>query len=345
MSYPTLTAILPKLEAELARCDLSDRTVGDYLTIVKRLDRECGPLLDSPEAVIKRLELWRDKLKRQHRAKTISASRIGCDVSALRKFYAALNHLKLYQGNPAAAIPGVTPKRGLPRPMPQHDIQSLFAAIPLDTVEGRRDRLLFEVYLSNLRNTEGHLLRTGNLQFRPIANGGGTFLICFEGKGKKEREIALHPSVASLLARHLADRFAPGEWMFWPATVLGIEKGVARILNAGRHVLDHLTTGAELVFVTDDGEPLYRRWVNRRFSFYQQKAGITGDWGPHSLRHRFATNMLENDVDIRVIQEMMGHTDLRTTQIYTQVADTLKVAAAQKLNTPAAGDSSAWTED
>jgi integrase/recombinase XerD len=340
-----LADVLPKVETEFVRRELSETTVENYMSIVRRLERECGPLLDPPATVAKRLEVWRESLRRKQRARGISASRIGCDVSALRSMYAALNKLKLYSGNPAEEIPGVTRKHGLPRPMPEHEVQRLFAVIPLGTTHGRRDRLLFEVYLHNLRNTEGHLLSTGSLQYRELASDSGTFLIRFEGKGEKVREIALHPAVATLMARHLCDRFAPDEWKEWKSDVIGEGTGARRILNAGRHVLEHLVNGDELVFLTDEGTPLYRRWVNRRFAYYKKLAGVTGDWGPHSLRHRFATNMLENQVELRVIQEMMGHSDIRTTQIYTQVADSMKVAAAGKLNTPAAGDSAAWTED
>lgn len=340
----SLVEVLPRLEAEFVRMDLSETTVTQYVQICQRLERECGPLLQPAATVLPRLITWREQVGRKERAKQLSKSRISCDVSALRTLYTALNRMKLYEGNPAASVHGITRARGLPRPMPQLEVEKLFSCIPLTTPHGRRDRLLFELYLHNLRNTEGHTLTTDALQYRE-AKDAGTFLILIEdGKSEDPRELALHPAVATLMARHLCDTFAPAEWLTWGPQIVGAD-AKKRVLRAGRHVLEHVLDSRKnfRIFATDTGQPLYRRWVNRRFNYYLKLAGITGDWGPHSLRHRFATNMVENDVDVRVIQEMMGHKDIRTTQIYTQVADTVKVAAVGKLSTPAVREEAAWT--
>lgn len=330
-----LEQMLPKIEQGLVDRGLSNRTVGNYLQIIKRVDRECGPLLDRAAQVAKRLAPWRETLARQVREKQVSGNKLACDVAALRTMYDVLNAARLYNGNPAESIASIRTKRGLPRPMPQHDVERLFDSIPLQKVDGRRDRLLFELFLHGLRNSEATGLVAKDVSYVEPEPGEGTFVLRFEGKGGRERELGVHPAVASLLARHICDRFGQP----WQRR----QGSRQELIQAARKVLDGLNARrSPRLFLTDQGLPITRSWVSLRFQHYLRIAGIAGHWGPHSLRHRFATDMLEKDVDLRVIQEMLGHKDISTTQIYTQVAGKLKMEAVQRLGTPAASEERGW---
>jgi site-specific recombinase XerD len=329
---------LSTLELELIKQRRSETTIGNYKSILKRLEREVGALLDDPLAVGARLESWRNALALRVRAKTISAARVACDVSALRTFYNTLMSRGLYPSNPALAVRGMTRKRGLPRPMQAHEVMTLFKAVDLSTREGRRDRAMFELYLHGLRNAEVRGLTTAHI----AVHAQSSLVLQFPGKGDKERVVALNGASSLVLARHMLDQFAGAEWRTWV-----VPEGTApgdRLFLACQQLLEHALVGeAHHVFLTDQGEVINRRWANRRFRIWLAQAGITRAYGPHSLRHRCATNLLEKGVDIRVVQELLGHEDIRTTQIYTQVAQNLKVAAMALIDTPAADESAAWT--
>lgn len=330
---------LEEFERTLLRGRRSDATVRNYLTNVRRLEKEVGPLLGPPADVEQRIRVWRDALGVKERAKEVSASRIACDMSALRAFYAALVERGQYPSNPAAAVPSITRKRGLPRPMAAHDVPQLFRAAPADTATGRRDRALLELYLHGLRNSEGALLHTGNLEYRETPTYR-TLVVRLVGKGGKERIVPLNPASACFVARHLLDTFAPGEWRTWATGATADEQ----LMQAAKHLLEHVLHGRnERVFSTDDGGPLHRRWVNRMIRKYLTQAGISRTYGAHHLRHRFATNVLEKTGDLRTVQELLGHADIRTTQIYTEVVDDKKLAATALVDTPATEEVAGWT--
>lgn len=332
----TIDQALNMMELELAKKGRSETTIANYKSIIRRLDHEVGPLLDAPSAVQERLAAWRTMLATSVRAKTLSASRVSCDVSALRSFYSMLMAQKQYPSNPALTVSGMSRKRGLPRPMLPHEVTALFKAVDLKTANGRRDRAMFELYLHGLRNAEVRSLSTTHVQARERQG----IVLHFPGKGGKERLVAINPASALVLARHILDQFVPNEWRTWSVNATS---PTDQLLLACQQLLERGLDAPAPVFLTDQKRPISKCWADRRFQYWLAKAGIVRHYGPHSLRHRCATNLLENGVDLRVVQELLGHSDIRTTQIYTEVVDTLKVAAVALINTPAADEEALWT--
>lgn len=330
----TFQECLTRLELGLLRESKTRVTIQNYLMILRRLEREVGPLLDPPAEVRPRLEGWRDRLEEQLRAGKVSRSKIAVELSALRTWYRILKEAGLYPENPASELASMSRKRGLPRPMPQHAVEQLFKQPDGASLAGLRDRAILELCLHNLRRHEVVGLTTTNLEYLETQQVR-TLALRVLGKGDKWRRVPMHPASARLFAAYLLEQFAGDSWRTWPLPPVDDAHDLP--LVAVNHLLTQvLDREPRRVFYNDQGRPLNVRWVNRRFAYYRKRAGIGAKFGPHSLRHRFATNLLENGEDLRVIQELMGHSDIRTTQQYTEVADNLKVVATQRLNTPAA---------
>lgn len=323
---------LAQPRADGTRPARTDVTIQNYTLALRRLATEAGPLLAEPEVVAAHLQAWRTGVQQRYQRQELSASRIACDVSALRAFYTELNVLGLYTGNPALAVPSMTRTHALPKPMPRSDVTKLFAVPDLTTPAGRRDRAMLELYLHNLRRSEVCLLTTARLAV-VLEQGTPTLAVTPFGKGRKERQVPMHPSSAKLVALHLLEQFAGGEWGTWPQAA----GEVPDLLAAVDWLLGTVLAGTpKRVFLTDAGRPVGKRWCNKQFRRLCEQAGLNTRWGPHALRHRFGASMIDAGIDIRVIQELMGHADIRTTQIYTHVAGTVKSAATQLLDTPAA---------
>jgi integrase/recombinase XerD len=251
-------------------------------------------------------------------------ARAGHSPSALRVTLAALRAHAAFAGvpDPAAGVRVRRPKETLPRPMPMADVERLFARPDVRTPAGLRDRVALELLLHGLRRHEVTQLTTGHL-----AVAGGTAVLRFRGKGGGEAEVVLNAATAALLAEHvLRARFAPDD----------LEDLLADHGGRWLAVLE-----AELrrmpprpVFATGRG-PAGTRWLNRMFARHRDGAGLAPTWGPHSLRHTCATELVDREVDIRVVQEVMRHKDIRMTMRYTQVSRGAKSRAAERLPIPA----------
>lgn len=175
--------------------------------------------------------------------------------------------------------------RKVPSSLTINETLRLLEAPPLGTPHGLRDRAILELlYGSGLRVSEltGLLLQSVDLENR--------FVRVF-GKGSKER---LVPVGGSAL------------------------KAFRDYLHAGRPLLVKGKTGSE-VFLSQRGSPISRKTVWHLVKSYGERVGITKPVKPHLLRHSFATHLLEGGADLRMIQEMLGHADIATTQIYTKV--------------------------
>jgi integrase/recombinase XerD len=205
---------------------------------------------------------------------------------SLRGFYKFLVQEKILDHNPAKVVD--LPKRSvtLPDVLSTHEIKQLIDTPDLKTPIGIRDAAMIElIYAAGLRVSEliGLKLQDVNLE--------GCFVRVF-GKGSKERVVPF-----GMYAKEKIDMY---------------------LMNA-RSILLKERISAYL-FVARAARPMTRQGFWKLLNRYTQKAGIVKKITPHTLRHSFATHLLEGGADLRVVQVMLGHVDIATTQIYTHVA-------------------------
>ncbi|KAB0629261.1 site-specific tyrosine recombinase XerD [Acinetobacter gandensis] len=210
---------------------------------------------------------------------------IARSLSALRSFFKFLREQKLRSDNPVATHK--TPKlgRALPKDLSEADVEALINAPDINSALGLRDRAMLEVlYACGLRVSE--LL---NLRLELINLKQGYLRIT--GKGNKERLVPLGQVACDWVEKYLAQ---------------------------ARPQLYKSSTDA--LFLTQHGGMMSRQNFWYAIKRYALQAGVQTELSPHTLRHAFATHLLNHGADLRVVQMLLGHSDLSTTQIYTHVA-------------------------
>ena len=206
-------------------------------------------------------------------------------ISAVRGFFKFLMFDGHLTANPAEDL--VSPQKGvyLPRFLNRSEIESLLDAPDRSTETGLRDRAILELmYASGLRVSE-----VVNLPLNAIDLDWAT-LQCV-GKGSKTRKIPIYPTAVRWIESYLA---------------LRRKKEKNEIGN---------------MFVGGNGKPITRQAIHAFIVEYAAKCGLEGV-SPHTLRHSFATHLVQNNADIRSVQQMLGHADISTTQIYTHITST-----------------------
>jgi site-specific recombinase XerD len=215
----------------------------------------------------------------------ISKAGVARKLAAIRSFYAALLRSGAVAANPADLVASPKKDRKLPRVLSRDEMQSLLDCIPTRTPLEMRDRAMLELaYSCGLRAEEVVNLNLDSPDF-----DGERLRI--EGKGGKTRLVPIgEPAQAALRG----------------------------YLERGRHALTD--GGSEnALLVSKSGRRLHPSDVRRRLQRWVREAAIAGGVSPHALRHSFATHLLEGGADLRTIQELLGHSSLSTTQVYTQV--------------------------
>ncbi len=207
-------------------------------------------------------------------------------LAAIRSFYKFLLREKIADTNPAAQMESSQVQKKLPRVLSPEEVEKLLEQPDVSTPLGQRDKAMLELlYATGLRVTE--LVRMTIEQLN-LEVGYVTAL----GKGDKERIIPITENAHDALEDYL-------------------EHG-RNILLKGRE--------SNYLFVNRSGKPITRQGFWKILQRYTQKAGINKHISPHTLRHSFATHLLEHGADLRSVQMMLGHSDISTTQIYTHVA-------------------------
>lgn len=207
-------------------------------------------------------------------------------LAAIRGFHKFLLIDRLANTDPTVNIETPHGWKRLPKTLSFSDVDSLLNQPDLVTPIGLRDKAMLELlYATGLRVSElvGLTLRDINLE--------RGYLVVM-GKGSKERAVPLG-EVASA--------------------------AVHDYINSGRPALLH-STESDYLFISSQRRGITRQMFWERIKFYTQKAGITRNVSPHTLRHSFATHLLDNGADLRAVQAMLGHSDISTTQIYTHVS-------------------------
>ncbi|MGB7290432.1 MAG: site-specific tyrosine recombinase XerD [Candidatus Macondimonas sp.] len=215
----------------------------------------------------------------------ISARTVARQISAWRQFYA--DWCRESGGvNPTEDLHPPRLPRTLPRVLSELDVDALLQAPALDTPLGLRDRAMLELfYATGMRVSELVGLELGQMDLR-------VGWVRVYGKGRKERLVPIGEEALHWVARYL--REARPE------------------LLAGRR--------CDALFPGRDGAPLTRQACWYRLRALGRVAGIRGAFSPHALRHAFATHLLNHGADLRMVQMLLGHSDLSTTEIYTHVA-------------------------
>lgn len=207
-------------------------------------------------------------------------------LSTLRRFYAWLRRENRISQDPTALIEAPKLGRPLPKTLTELEVEALLAAPDTQTPLGMRDRTMLEVlYASGLRVSE--LVNLTVMQLN-LQQG----VIRVTGKGNKERLVPLGDEAMNWLQRYIQD------------VRLALLNGQTR----------------DALFVTQRREAMTRQAFWYMIKRHAQSAGIEKALSPHTLRHAFATHLLNHGADLRVVQMLLGHSDLSTTQIYTHVA-------------------------
>lgn len=207
-------------------------------------------------------------------------------LSALRRFFGYLLRERVIVTDPTLRVASPRLGRSLPRPLSEQDVDALLAAPDIATPLGFRDRAMLELlYATGLRVSE---LVTVTVTQINLAQG----VVRIVGKGDRERLVPVGEEANDWLTKFLA--------------------GARSELLRGRP--------AECVFPTQRGAGMTRQAFWHLIKRYAVKAGISAALSPHTLRHAFATHLLNHGADLRVVQMLLGHADISTTQIYTFVA-------------------------
>jgi site-specific recombinase XerD len=220
-------------------------------------------------------------------------------ISTLKHFIKFLVQRKILQADPLVGLhSGKLPKR-LPRPLSEAEMAKLLDAPGTDSAKGLRDRALMELlYGSGLRISEACSLTFSGLD---LTNAQGPH-VRVRGKGSKDRTVPVTKGFLGALAEYLRVRDAKASK---PGPLQPI------FLGRGGRSVNPLTLQINL-------------------KQYLIKAGLDVTFTPHKLRHSFATHLLAHGADIRIIQELLGHADLSTTQIYTKVTSSQTAEAYRK---------------
>ncbi len=208
-------------------------------------------------------------------------------LSSLKRFYTLLCREGVIEKDPTALVDAPKTGRSLPVSLSEPQVELLLAAPDLSTPEGLRDRAMLELtYSSGLRVSE--LISLGLAQVNIHSA-----VMRIMGKGNKERLLP----VGDVALEHLE-----------------------QYLHSARDELLKGQGTCDKMFVTRRGGGLTRQAFWYRVKKYAQLAGIRQSLSPHTLRHAFATHLVNNDADLRVVQLLLGHSSISTTQIYTHVA-------------------------
>lgn len=224
----------------------------------------------------------------QLKEKGLAAATIARKLAAIKAFYRFMTAEGYMDANPAEVVEAGTKGIKLPRVLSEDEVVRLLNQPDITTAEGFRDRTMLEVlYATGMRVSEliNLTLERVDLNMK--------YIIAF-GKGSKERIVPLGSVAAEFLQQYL-------------------EKVRPKLTHAGRNT--------NVVFLAFGGHELTRQRFWQIIRAYGQKANINKALTPHILRHSFATHLLDNGADLRSVQELLGHSDISTTQIYTHLTN------------------------
>ena len=225
-------------------------------------------------------------LSRQQYSKSTTARKL----ATLRSFYKFLVKRNVVASNPVTTIKTPRQDKKLPKFLEYEEVQRLLSTPPANSWLGARDRAIMEVlYSTGMRVSELVALNMDDVDFL-------SEVIHIRGKGKKERICPIGSNALQSIQGYIEYR--------------------------NRRMANDSNFDSKVLFANKHGKRLSARSVRRKMDKYLIEAGLDPSISPHTLRHSFATHMLNNGADLRSVQELLGHQSLSTTQIYTHISTT-----------------------
>jgi len=219
--------------------------------------------------------------------KAYSKATIARKLATLRSFYKFLVKTSRCAANPLSAVRTPKQEKKLPRFLEYEEVKRLLETPPVETWLGARDRAILEtLYSTGIRVSELVALNMDDIDFLGE-------VVHIRGKGKKERITPISSSALQAIQHYMEFR--------------------------NKRAQSNGNFDSKVLFVNKHGHRLSTRSVRRKMDKYLKMAGLDPAISPHTLRHSFATHMLNNGADLRSVQELLGHQSLSTTQIYTHL--------------------------
>jgi integrase/recombinase XerC/integrase/recombinase XerD len=295
---PSWQHALALLDADLMRRRAAERTRRAYGIDAGQFASWASAAGLEPQSVTTRdLRRYAAELSREQRAATTVARKL----ASLRSLFGVLREHGEVTQNVAELVSA--PKRGsyLPRVLKPSELAALLDRIPASTALELRDRALLELaYASGLRAEE-----LVNLDLESLSFDGEEVRV--EGKGGKTRIVPVGEPALRAITRYL-------------------ERGRPALATEPRE---------QALFLSKSGRRLQTSDVRRRLGVWARAAALQGGVSPHALRHSFATHLLDGGADLRAIQELLGHSSISTTQIYTRV-ESARLLSAYRASHPRA---------
>jgi integrase/recombinase XerD len=233
-----------------------------------------------------------DEFVNVRRANGSAPSSVARQLAAIRMLHRFMVEESLRADDPAADVEGIRVPAGVPKPLSEEEVGSLLAAVPVHTPVGLRDRALLEL----LYGTGARISEVVGLSFGDFDESSQ--MVRLFGKGAKERVVPYGRHAAAALSDWLGpsgrDHLQPTRWA---------RRG-----------------DADAVFLNLRGARLSRQAAWAVLKTYGEHCGFADRLSPHVLRHSCATHLLDHGADLRIVQELLGHASVSTTQIYTKVS-------------------------
>lgn len=276
---------IDRFDLALRRRGLADATRRAYLSDLTQLARwSCERDSQSTELDLKTLRRYVQQIS----SEGLAASSLARKLASIRTFYATMVERGEVNQNIAELITSPKQTRDLPRVLNQAEVLRLLEGIPTSTPLQMRDRAMFELtYACGLRASE--LIQ---LQLSSVDTDEEQVRI--EGKGGRTRMVPVGEHAVRSLRKYL-------------------DRGRPTLINSDGESIE------ATLFLTKSGQPLQPSDVRRRLETCLRRAGVAAGISPHSLRHSFATHLLNGGADLRSVQELLGHRSISATQIYTRV--------------------------
>jgi integrase/recombinase XerC len=216
-------------------------------------------------------------------------------LSSIRTFLKYAFTQKMIDHNPSEDLETPKLEKRIPVSLSFEHVKRLFDQPDTTTLLGMRDRVIMELlYSSGLRVSELAALNRNDIDSKEL-------LIRLKGKGKKERIVPITKNASEWIIAYLNT----------PERYQDIDGHAAQV-------------DSEAIFINKHGTRLTTRSIDRNFDRYMRASGLAGNVTPHTIRHSIATHWLENGMDLKTIQVLLGHSSLSSTTIYTQVSPALK---------------------